>query len=216
MTTPVVTLTFDNGPTPGVTEPVLELLATHAVPATFFAIGRKLATAEGQDLGRRILSEGHRLGGHTWSHSVQFGGADDAVVVDELANSRLAVESAGGEGLLFRPYGAGGVIDERLMSRFGATTLCSSRYTCVLWNVLPGDWRDPDGWVEQALAGIVVHRWSVVVLHDVADAALARLDDFLTAAQRHRPSWSQGFPDECTPIRDGTPTTSFGTLCLDG
>jgi peptidoglycan/xylan/chitin deacetylase (PgdA/CDA1 family) len=214
MTTPVVSLTFDNGPTPGVTEPVLELLAAHAVPATFFAIGCKLATAEGQDLGRRILAEGHRLGGHTWSHSVRFGGADDAVVIDELTNSQLAVESAGGEGLLFRPYGAGGVIDECLMSRFGATTLCSGGYTCVLWNVLPGDWRDPDGWVEQALAGIRERSWSVVVLHDVADAALGRLDEFLTAAQRHQTTWSQGFPDECTPIRDGIPTTSFGTLCL--
>ena len=88
MTPPVVTLTFDNGPTPGVTEPVLDLLAAHEVPATFFAIGRKLATSEGQELGRRILAEGHRLGGHTWSHSIQFGNADDAVVIDELTRTR--------------------------------------------------------------------------------------------------------------------------------
>ena len=128
----------------------------------------------------------------------------------------MTVESAGGEELLFRPYGAGGVIDERLMSGFGATTLCSDGYTCVLWNVLPGDWRDPDGWVESALAGIEEHPWSVVVLHDVADAALARLGEFLAAAQRHRTTWSQGFPEECVPIRDGIPTTSFGTLCLAG
>ena len=78
MTAPVVTLTFDNGPTPGVTEPVLDLLAAHRVPATFFAIGRKLATPEGQALGRRIVDAGHELGGHTWSHSIQFGTADDA------------------------------------------------------------------------------------------------------------------------------------------
>ncbi len=216
MTTSVVTLTFDNGPTPGVTEPVLDLLAAHAVPATFFAIGHKLATAGGQDLGRRILADGHRLGGHTWTHAVQFGAADDAEVADELARTRTAVESAGGDGLLFRPYGAGGVIDDRLMSRFGATTLCSLGYTCVLWNVLPGDWRDPDGWVDRALAEIEAHPWSVVVLHDVVDAALARLDEFLTVAQRHDPTWSQGFPDECTPIRDGTPTSSFDTLRLAG
>ena len=75
MTRQYVTLTFDNGPTPGVTEPVLDLLAAHAVPATFFAIGQKVATAEGGYLGRRIVREGHRLGGHTWSHSVQFGAA---------------------------------------------------------------------------------------------------------------------------------------------
>lgn len=212
MTKQFVTLTFDNGPTPGVTEPVLDLLAAHAVPATFFAIGHKLATPEGRYLGRRIVLEGHRLGGHTWSHSTQFGAADDAEVSDELARTRAAVDEAGGEGLLFRPYGAGGVIDDRLMSTFGATTLCSLGYTCVLWNVLPGDWRDADHWIGHAMTEIERHPWSVVVLHDIAGAALDRLDEFLAAVRRRDPEWSQSFPDECTPIRDGIPTSSFGTL----
>jgi peptidoglycan/xylan/chitin deacetylase (PgdA/CDA1 family) len=214
MTKQFVTLTFDNGPTPGVTEPVLDLLAAHAVPATFFAIGHKLATPEGRYLGRRIVLEGHRLGGHTWNHSTQFGAADDAEVSDELARTSAAVDEAGGEGLLFRPYGAGGVIDDRLMSSFGAATLCSLGYTCVLWNVLPGDWHDADHWVSHAMTEIEQHPWSVVVLHDIADAALDRLDEFLTAVRRRDPAWSQSFPDECTPIRDGIPTSSFGTLCV--
>ncbi|MDP9464849.1 MAG: polysaccharide deacetylase family protein [Actinomycetota bacterium] len=214
MTAPVVTLTFDNGPTPGITEPVLDLLATHAVTATFFAIGRKLAAPEGRWLGQRIVAGGHRLGGHTWSHSVQFGSADDSVITDELSRTRVTVDEVGGDGLLFRPYGAGGVIDDRLMSPFGATTLCSLGYTCVLWNVLPGDWRDPDGWVDRALTAIGGHPWSVVVLHDVVDAALARLETFLTKIQPFDPTWSQSFPDACTPIRNGSPTSSFGTLCV--
>src|SRR3954447_24217527 len=50
---PSVCLTFDNGPTPGITEPVLDLLAEPNAPATFFAIARKLATPQGQLLGRR-------------------------------------------------------------------------------------------------------------------------------------------------------------------
>ena len=214
MTAPTVTVTFDNGPTPGVTEPVLELLATHGVPATFFAIGHKLATPEGQRLGHRIVGEGHQLGGHTWSHSVQFGLADESTVGDELTRTRTTVDDAGGDGLLFRPYGAGGVIDDRLMSAFGATTLQSLGYTCVLWNVLPGDWRDQAGWVDHALNDIDLLPWSVVVLHDVANAALPRLDQFLTAAALRNPTWSQDFPDECTPIRNGSATSSFDTLCL--
>jgi peptidoglycan/xylan/chitin deacetylase (PgdA/CDA1 family) len=214
MTKQFVTLTFDNGPTPGVTEPVLDLLAAHAVPAIFFAIGHKLATPEGRYLGQRIVLEGHRLGGHTWNHATQFGTADDVEVTDELARTSAAVDEAGGEGLLFRPYGAGGVIDDRLMSPFGATTLCSLGYTCVLWNVLPGDWRDADHWVSHAMTEIERHPWSVVVLHDIADAALDRLDEFLTAVRRLDPEWSQSFPDECTPIRNGVPTSSFGALCV--
>jgi peptidoglycan-N-acetylglucosamine deacetylase len=37
-----LTLTFDNGPTPGVTERVLDILAHYRLPATFFVIGRRL------------------------------------------------------------------------------------------------------------------------------------------------------------------------------
>ena len=53
-----------------------------------------------------------------------------------------------------------------------------------------------------------------MVLHDIVDGALPRLDEFLTELQlRHgEPVWSQEFPDECTPIRGGSPTSSFGTL----
>jgi peptidoglycan-N-acetylglucosamine deacetylase len=214
MTSPVVTVTFDNGPTPGITEPVLDVLAQHTVPATFFAIGHKLATPAGQALGRRIVREGHKLGGHTWSHSILFGDADEAVIAQELADTRVAVDEAGGDGLLFRPYGAGGIIDEHLMSTFGATSLCAHGYTCVLWNVVPGDWKDQARWVDRAVTDVDLHPWSVIVLHDVADAALARLDEFLTTLGEHKPTWSQEFPDECTPIRSGAATSSFDTLCV--
>jgi hypothetical protein len=54
----------------------------------------------------------------------------------------------------------------------------------------------------------------VVVLHDVVDAALPRLDEFLTKIELRNPSWSQEFPDECTPIRGGSATSSFATLCI--
>lgn len=211
MIAPTVSLTFDNGPTPGVTEAVLDVLEARSVPATFFAIGSKLATPAGLDLGRRIVAAGHRVGGHTWSHEVQFGVADPARVDDELQRTSDAVEAAGGEPLLFRPYGAGGVIDARLMSRFGADRLCSRGCTCVLWNVLPGDWRDQSGWIEVARAGIDRQPWAVVVLHDIADAALPRLDELLDSLTG-RVTWSQDFPDGCTPIRHGVPTSSFDML----
>jgi peptidoglycan/xylan/chitin deacetylase (PgdA/CDA1 family) len=37
-----VTVTFDNGPTPGVTDAVLDVLADRGVPATFFVVGERL------------------------------------------------------------------------------------------------------------------------------------------------------------------------------
>jgi peptidoglycan/xylan/chitin deacetylase (PgdA/CDA1 family) len=211
MTARTVSLTFDNGPTADVTIDVLAVLARHRVPATFFAIGHKLATPAGRAIGREIVAAGHRLGGHTFSHSNPFGTADDAVVSDELRRTGDAVEAAGGDRLLFRPYGSGGVIDQRLMSRFGADTLCTDGYTCVLWNVVPGDWHDQAGWVAAALLGIVSHPAAVVVLHDIAAAALPRLDEFIEAVGSDV-TWSLDFPDECTPIRKGSPTSSFDML----
>ena len=59
-------LSFDDGPTPGVTEPLLDLLAEHDVKATFFVIGQKLAAA--QQLGMLMVDKGHVIGNHSFDH----------------------------------------------------------------------------------------------------------------------------------------------------
>jgi peptidoglycan/xylan/chitin deacetylase (PgdA/CDA1 family) len=62
-----VALTFDDGPTPGFTDGVLDILHTFGVKATFFVIGKKLDT-QGCLLVKRMLREGHEVGGHTVHH----------------------------------------------------------------------------------------------------------------------------------------------------
>src|ERR671927_129876 len=52
-------------------------------------------------------------------------------------------------------------------------------YSVVLWDRLPRDWEDPDGWVERALTA----SGSVLVLHDVPTGAMDRLETFLDRAQ---------------------------------
>ena len=209
---PRVTLTIDNGPTPGVTDAVLDVLGEHEISAVFFAVGRRAATPAGLWLLERAVDEGHLVGSHTWSHTRTFGDADDATVDDELDRGRQAVATAGGDPLLFRPYGAGGVIDDRLMSRHGAARLVDDRCTCVLWTSVPGDWRDPEGWPDVALADIDAVPWPVVVVHDIADAALARLDAFLTRCSYRGVVFTTDVPDACTPIRAGVPTSSWELL----
>ena len=59
-------LTFDDGPDPQWTPRVLDILAEAAIPATFFLIGR--LAARHPSLVRRIATEGHEVGNHTWSH----------------------------------------------------------------------------------------------------------------------------------------------------
>ncbi|HAW51834.1 MAG TPA: polysaccharide deacetylase family protein [Flavobacteriales bacterium] len=63
---PELFLTFDDGPTPGVTEWVLDTLAAHKAKATFFCIGKNIV--KHPDIYQRILDEGHSVGNHTFDH----------------------------------------------------------------------------------------------------------------------------------------------------
>ena len=62
----VVYLTFDDGPTPGVTEDILTALAAYQATATMFLLGANAAMHP--QLVKRIADEGHGIGNHTWSH----------------------------------------------------------------------------------------------------------------------------------------------------
>src|SRR6202161_179958 len=63
-----VVLTFDDGPWPATTSRVLAALAHECVHATFFLIGK--SASEHPDLVRRIATEGHTIGHHTWQHRI--------------------------------------------------------------------------------------------------------------------------------------------------
>lgn len=64
---PVLALTFDDGPDPQYTEPLLALLAEQDVRATFFVVGER--GVEHRDLLRRQVAAGHELGNHSWRHT---------------------------------------------------------------------------------------------------------------------------------------------------
>src|SRR6185369_12655771 len=62
----IVALTFDDGPDPRYTPRILDILKQHNVPATFFLCGKSVRL--NPNLARRIASEGHTVGNHTFSH----------------------------------------------------------------------------------------------------------------------------------------------------
>ncbi len=104
-----VALSFDNGPEPGVTGAVLDILRDRDVPATFFVIGRKLAADGGRALMERARLEGHVVGNHTYTHSVPLGLlGPDAVAGEGVATQDLLAGLAPER--LFRPYGVQGRI----------------------------------------------------------------------------------------------------------
>jgi peptidoglycan/xylan/chitin deacetylase (PgdA/CDA1 family) len=200
-----LTLTFDNGPTPGITDRVLDVLAEREVIATFFVIGDRLRANGGGELARRAVAEGHRIGHHTMTHSVLLGLAEapEEAVDAEIAALAADMEEFDGDERLYRPYAAGGVLDRRVFSEAAIRYLQEHAYTCVLWNSVPHDWDDPSGWVDRALADVAGQPWTVVVLHDIDGAACARLTRFLDELSVRGVEVVAAFPDSCVPIRRG-------------
>jgi len=196
-----LTLSFDNGPTPEVTPHVLDVLCRHRVKSTFFVIGQKVAQQKA--LAERAHAEGHWIGNHTWSHSVPFGLMTADAAVQEFDRTQQAIGWLLHHHHFFRPYGQGGNLDNRLLSRAVLEYLARETATIVLWSALPRDWNDPDGWVERALAQIAAQPWSLMVLHDLPTGAMRHLDRFLGLVADRGGRVRQDFPPDCLPMIDG-------------
>jgi peptidoglycan-N-acetylglucosamine deacetylase len=199
-----VALSFDNGPHPEATPKVLEVLQHYGVLATFFVIGKNVAARDGPTLIGRARAEGHWIGNHTYSHNMPLGRiADPAVAIAEIEMTQALIGNCAQERRLFRPYGEGGNLDNRLLSRPVIQHLQDRRYDCVIWNVVPGDWLEPDGWVDTALARIEATSQALIVLHDIPAASPAKLSEFIERCLDCGHSISQDFPASCVLIRNG-------------
>src|SRR5436305_5547078 len=128
-----LTLSFDNGPTPDVTPLVLDVLAHRGVKSTFFVIGEKLAQPENRALAERAHAEGHWIGNHTWSHSLPFGLMPADSAKSEFDRTQDVIGSLGHCHCFFRPYGQGGNLDNRLLSKNLVAYLAGQQATIVLW-----------------------------------------------------------------------------------
>ncbi len=199
-----VTITFDNGPTPGVTERVLDILAPRRIPATFFVLGKNLADPDGHALAVRAHSEGHSIGNHSYSHSVPFGKNPDAEFArHEIEDTQALIGDLAHPEKYFRPMGGGGAIGPHLLSRAALDLLEAGKYTCVLWSSVPGDWKVQQGWVEKGIADIAARDWTVVVLHDIENGCLPRLEEFLDRLEAMRVEYCRDFPMDTVVMRRG-------------
>lgn len=199
----MVTLSFDNGPEPGVTPGVLDLLSKHNVRSSFFVMGRKVSTPKGLALAKRASAEGHWVGNHTYTHTRPLGELTGNEALREFDQTEESLAWLDQRERLFRPYGRQGKLGKHLLHPAVVERLVSGGYTTVLWNCVPCDWRDPDGWVDTALQQCASRPWSLVVLHDQPNGALKQLDRFLATLKESNIPIVQEFPDDCVPIREG-------------
>jgi peptidoglycan/xylan/chitin deacetylase (PgdA/CDA1 family) len=151
-----VALTFDDGPSP-YTPRILAILRRAHVQATFFEIGRNIATYPA--IAAQVRRAGMLIGDHTETH-LALAGLSAAAQTAQLSDCAREIASIGAPfPLLFRPpYGS-----------FDATTLAVARrlrMLMVLWTVDTGDWARPGvGRIEYtALSG--ARGGTILLLHD--------------------------------------------------
>ncbi len=148
----IVYLTFDDGPTPGVTEWVLNELDRYDAKATFFCLGKNVQAHP--DIYSSITDRGHSVGNHSFSHVKGFRNSVQAYV-DDVQKASAFIQSE-----LYRPpYG-------RLRSK-QRIRLQEDRYKIVMWTTLSIDYNSKlEG--RQVISNVTDHvrPGSIIVFHD--------------------------------------------------
>ena len=151
-------LTFDDGPIPGVTEWVLDLLKEENIKATFFCIGDNVK--KHPDVFKRILSEGHQVGNHTFNHLNGWKTNTNDYIENlkryEAEITKLNIENS----FLFRPpYGKIKTQQSRMIRKLG--------YKIIMWDVLSYDFDNsitPERCLENVISN--TQQGSIIVFHD--------------------------------------------------
>ena len=151
----IVALTFDDGPTPEGVDAVLRELEPRGIKATFFLIGNRMERFPGQ--AERLVSAGHELGNHTYSHKRNLGRAQ-SFYATEIAKTRALLKRAGSDTQLFRPPFGKRLIGLPLeVERAG--------YRTIMWDVedQPEKFTEPQAYANDILAR--VRPGSIILIH---------------------------------------------------
>lgn len=98
-------LTFDDGPSE-ITKIVLDALKQQNVKATFFLIGNSI-NKETESIVKRMMSEGHTIGIHSFSHKNSIYHSTDSYLDDFQKTSDKILQLTGQEPKIFRfPWGS--------------------------------------------------------------------------------------------------------------
>lgn len=150
-------LTFDDGPTLGITEWVLDCLKSYNLKATFFCIGKNVELYP--EIYNRILEEGHSIGNHTFNH-LKGWKTNTEHYVDDVEKASTLIKSN-----LFRPpYG-------RLKPK-QSKILVKSGFKIIMWSVLSLDW-DKNITQKQCYENVIRKSSSgdIIVFHDSVKAS---------------------------------------------
>lgn len=164
----VAFLTFDDGPSGNVTPEILDILKEYDIKGTFFVVG-KMAKNNSEIL-KRISSEGHSIGNHSYSHEYSYLYSSGVNFMSEIRACDSVFKSILGEAFetkLFRfPGGAFG----NSYSSY-KTLLSEHGYAYINWNALSGDsegnYVPEDALIKRVIATSAGKDHIVVLMHDL-------------------------------------------------
>jgi Predicted xylanase/chitin deacetylase len=154
-------LTFDDGPTPEITEWVLKLLKEQDIKATFFCIGNNIEKYP--DIFQKVLQEGHAIGNHTYNHLKGWKTAKEDYIENTKSCERIIKEytkDSDRRSKLFRPpYGKIKFSQAKILRQLG--------YKIVMWDVISVDY-DKKISPKKCLKNVIKNTTSgsVIVFHD--------------------------------------------------
>lgn len=159
-------LTFDDGPTPEITEWVLDELKKHDAKATFFCIGDNIE--KHPVIFEKVINEGHSIGNHTFNHLNGWKNSDEKYLQNmslcESSILDLKFKILNLQTKLFRPpYGKIKTSQSKKLRQLG--------YKIILWDVLSADF-DTTITPERCLKNVLknVCSGSIIVFHDSVKA----------------------------------------------
>lgn len=162
----VLYLTFDDGPTPEITEWTLNELKKHEAKATFFCIGKNIAAYP--EIFQKIIEEKHAVGNHTNNH-LNGGKTNTSAYLKNVDEAEKHFEENRKSEIvnlkLFRPpYGRLTLSQSKKIRKLG--------YKIIMWDVLSADF-DPKVSYEKCLENVIrnIENGSIIIFHDSVKAS---------------------------------------------
>ena len=152
-----VALTFDDGPQNLYTGQILDILAKYSIKATFFLTGEKIA--QNTDIILRIISDGHEVGNHSFSHKTMRCRSLKWLRKEIEKTDELLIQAGASPPINFRP--PFGRISFQLIY-----LLKKLKKKMILWDIGPKDFKYIHSY---EIVGKVLKKLksgSIIVLHD--------------------------------------------------
>lgn len=172
-----VSLTFDDGPDRNTTPRILDILDKHEVKGTFFLIGKKITGNE--DVVRNILSRGHLIGNHSYSHDKALPTKGAKTLKEEFDRcSEVLTQLAGNLPVFVRiPFG--------LSTPNYYRALKGTKYIPVGWDFRTFDTMYKEKEKLKEVFVTKVKDASIILLHDANEITLEILDEALEESKKN-------------------------------